>query len=144
MSNAVQKSIIVNATPEKLYAVIVDYERYPEFLDNMKLARIVKREGNQAEVDFEVSLLGKRIPYTLAFEEAPHKGIRWKLVKSSFMKENNGSWALRPEGEGRTHATYSLEVKISSFIPKALSTSLAGAELPKVLEAFRKRTEGGA
>src|SRR5262249_39004087 len=127
----------------KLYSVIIDYERYPEFLDNIKHAKVVKREGTRVEVDFEVSLLGKRIPYTLAFEENAPKGIRWSLVKSSFMKENNGSWALKAEGEGRTYATYALAVKVSSFIPKSISTAIAGSELPKVLESFKKRTEQG-
>jgi ribosome-associated toxin RatA of RatAB toxin-antitoxin module len=141
MADAVQRSIVVNTAPEKLYAVIVDYERYPEFLDNIKMAKVVKRDGHRVEVDFEVSLIGKRIPYTLAFEEEPVKGIRWTLVKSSFMKENNGAWTLRKDGDAKTHATYALSVKVSSFIPRALSTSIAGSELPKVLEAFKKRTE---
>jgi ribosome-associated toxin RatA of RatAB toxin-antitoxin module len=141
MADAVQRSILVNVPPEKLYAVIVDYERYPDFLDNIKSARVVRRQVYEVEVDFEASLLGKSIPYTLHFDEEPPKGIRWRLVKSSFMKENNGAWALRPEGEGRTHATYSLEVKVSLFIPKSISTALAGAELPKVLESFKRRAE---
>lgn len=143
MAEAAQRSVTVHVPPERLYAVIVDYERYPEFLDNIKRAKVVRREGGHVVVEFEASLLGKSIPYTLDFDEDPPKGIRWKLVESSFMKENNGSWALRAEGDGsRTHAVYTLEVKVSTFIPKALSTALAGAELPKVLEAFKRRAEG--
>jgi ribosome-associated toxin RatA of RatAB toxin-antitoxin module len=141
MAEGATRTILVNVPPEKLYGVIVDYERYPEFLDNIKSARVREREGSRAVVDFEASLLGKTIPYTLAFEEEPHRGIRWRLVRSSYMKENNGSWALKLEGPGRTHATYSLEVKVSLFIPKSVSTALAGAELPKVLEAFKRRAE---
>src|SRR5258706_3905462 len=144
MSDAATRSVVVHTPPEKLYAVVIDYESYPKFLDNMKTARVLRRDGNRAEVEFEVVLLGKTIAYTLEFEETPYRGIKWKLVKSGFMKENNGSWVLRPEGEAKTHATYSLEVKVSLFIPKSVSTALAGAELPKVLEAFKKRAEASA
>ena len=144
MSDAATRSIVVHTPPEKLYQVVVDYEAYPKFLDNMKSAKILRRDGSKVEVEFEVVLLGKAIAYTLLFDETLNKGIKWTLVKSSFMKENNGGWNLRPEGEGKTHATYSLEVKVSLFIPKSVSTALAGAELPKVLEAFKKRAEASA
>ena len=141
MADSAQRSITVHTPPEKLYAVVIDYERYPEFLSNIKKARVVERKERHAVVDFEATILGKNIAYTLAFDEDPPKGIRWKLVKSSFLKENNGSWAIKAEGEGKTHATYSLQVKVGLFIPGAVSTALAGSELPKVLEAFKKRAE---
>jgi ribosome-associated toxin RatA of RatAB toxin-antitoxin module len=139
-----QRSIVVHAPPEKLYAVIIDYERYPEFLSTIKSARILRRGEGFTEVEFEASLLGKRIPYILHFDENPPKGIRWRLVRAGFLKENNGSWALRPEGESKTHATYTLEIQVGLFIPKSVSTALAGSELPKVLEAFKRRTEAAA
>jgi coenzyme Q-binding protein COQ10 len=141
MADSAQRSITVHTPPEKLYAVVVDYERYPEFLSNIKKARVVERQERHVVVDFEASILGKSIPYTLAFDEDPPRGIRWRLVKSSFLKENNGSWVLKAEGEGKTLATYSLQVKVGFFIPGAVSTALAGSELPKVLEAFKKRAE---
>lgn len=141
MSEAAQRSVVVHTPPEKLYAVIIDYERYPEFVPNMVRARLVRRDGHRAEVDFEVKLLGKAIPYTLLFEETPVEGIKWRLVRSSFIKENTGGWHLRADGENRTHATYKLEVKVAFLIPKFMSTGLAASELPKVLEAFKKRAE---
>ena len=77
-----------------------------------------------------------------SFDATPYKGIKWQLVRSSFIKENSGNWNLRAEGDAKTHATYTLEVKVSFLIPKFVSTGLAGSELPKVLEAFKKRAEG--
>ena len=142
MSDAAQRSIVIHTPPERLYAVIIDYERYPEFVPNMVASKLVRREEHRAEVDFEVKLLGKSIPYTLLFDETPYKGIKWQLVRSSFIKENSGNWNLRAEGDAKTHATYTLEVKVSFLIPKFVSTGLAGSELPKVLEAFKKRAEG--
>lgn len=142
MSGSATKSIIVHTPPEKLYAVVVDYESYPQFLGNMKSAKVVRREGNKVEVAFEMLLLGKSFTYSLVFEENPPKGIKWKLAQSGFMQANSGAWALRSDGENKTHATYSIAIQISMAIPKSMSTALAGAELPKVLEAFKKRAEG--
>ena len=139
---AATKSIVVHTSAERLFAVIIDYEAYPQFLSNMKAVRLIKREGNTAEVEFDFVLLGKSFSYTLEFEENRPKGVKWRLVRSTFVQENHGSWGLRADGETKTHATYSLEIKLKLPLPKSTSTAIAGAELPKILEAFKKRAEG--
>ena len=53
MSGAAQRSIVVHTPPEKLYAVIIDYERYPEFVPNMVKARLVRRDSPSLDSAFQ-------------------------------------------------------------------------------------------
>src|SRR5262245_12577015 len=134
---AASRSLFYPVAPETLFGVIVDYEHYPEFLPMVRAARVLSRGVNRAEVELEVSLLGKRIAYTLDFEERPPFEVRWRLLRSSFLTENNGSWLLRPEAGG-VHGTYTIEVE-AKLIPKTVGTGLIATELSKILEGFRKR-----
>ena len=58
------------------------------------------------------------------------------------MKDNKGSWVLEPEGEGRTKATYTAELALGPFVPKAIVNALTETSLPKMLDAFKRRAEG--
>jgi ribosome-associated toxin RatA of RatAB toxin-antitoxin module len=58
------------------------------------------------------------------------------------MKSNDGGWTLQEAGPGRTRATYSVEVGFGLLVPKSVSGFLTERNLPKMLEAFKKRAEG--
>jgi coenzyme Q-binding protein COQ10 len=135
-----EKSIVIKASPAQCFKVISDYERYPEFLEDMRAARVIRRDGTFALVTFTLELV-MRIEYTLRlFEEEP-KGLRWSLDEGKLMKVNNGHWRLKDLGNGSTEATYSIELELKGLIPKSVTTKLAGTTLPKTLESFKRRIE---
>lgn len=134
-----QRTIVVDVPPEKLLEVINDFDSYPEFLPEVKKISVSNRTANSADVTYEVDVI-KRIQYTV---RVVNEGmtVRWSLVKGDMMKKNEGSWQLRPEGEGRTHATYSLELGLSGLIPSSITTKLAETSLPALLQNFKNRAE---
>ena len=135
-----EQSIIINAPPQAIYDVIVDYERYPEFLSDVESIKILKRNGNVVDVEYTVNVI-KRVSYILRLTGTPHTSVRWSLVKASFMKSNEGGWALEDLGDGRTKATYGLQVKVSRLVPGRVVDKLAGSTLPATLQAFKERAE---
>lgn len=140
-----QRSVVVAVPPEKLFAVVTDYGHYADFIPEMRVARVVREAGpvKQVEFEIEVQLLGfaRRVRYTLEFTETAPTGVRWHLVASDTIKENNGSWTLRPAGEGKTEAVYEIELKLGALVPRAISTFLAEQSLPKLLDQFKGRAE---
>ena len=141
---AAKRTIIFNATPEAAYKVISDYEAYPQFLDvvNFERAEILSRNGNTVQVKFTLNLI-KRVQYTLQLTGTPNTGLNWTLVESSIMKSNVGGWQLRDLGDGRTEATYSVDVVPSTrLIPQRVISMLTEQSLPATLQAFKKRIEG--
>ncbi|MBI5066730.1 MAG: SRPBCC family protein [Deltaproteobacteria bacterium] len=142
----VTSEVLVAVPPEKLFAVIQDYDRYPEFVPTVKSCK-ARRGAGGVEVDYELDLGLKKIAYTLQLVEEPPRRVAWTLKKSDWMKVSSGSWELFDEG-AKTRAVYSVDIQIQKppLIPQSLvdriSDELTKVQLPRMLEAFRKRAEG--
>lgn len=136
-----QRSVVVNVPPEKLLAVIGDFDSYPEFLPEVKKVSVLKRDGASAEVAYEIDVI-KRVEYTLR-HTVDGNTVRWTLVRSNLLKKNEGSWVLEPHGDNATLATYSLELAFGGFIPvpASVTTKLAETSLPALLENYKRRAE---
>lgn len=135
------ETIEINASPKDCYSVIMDFEKYPEFLKETKSANIEKKSGNTFVVSFTLDII-KKIHYTLKMVGKPSKKIQWTMVKSDLMKANSGGWVLEPSGNGTTKAIYSVDVDLGLFVPAPISKMLIGSNLPSMMKAFKKRIEG--
>jgi coenzyme Q-binding protein COQ10 len=134
------RSIVINAPPEKLFDVITDYDKYGEFLSEVKKVWTSERKGNEVKVHYEVDVI-KTIHYTILVKEERPTRMSWTFVEGEVMKDNKGSWVLEPDGKGGTKATYTVEMALGALVPKAIVTKLAETSLPKMLESFKRRAE---
>lgn len=134
------RSIVFNAPLEKCFEVISDYERYPEFLPEVKKIRTTNRRGNEVDVHYEAEVV-KVIKYTLHLKEEKPNRVSWSFIEGEFMKDNKGGWVLEDGGNGTTKATYSIEVAVGPLVPKTILNALVDSQLPKLLENFKKRIE---
>jgi coenzyme Q-binding protein COQ10 len=136
-----QKSISIEVTPEQLFDVISDYEKYPEFLPEVKSAKVAFGSGSIKEVTYQVDIKAKVISYTLKHTAERPRRLAWTMIKGEMMKGNDGSWTLEPDGKGGTNATYSIDLKLSSLVPSFIEKALAEQSLPSLLANFKKRAE---
>jgi coenzyme Q-binding protein COQ10 len=140
-----QQTVVIEAGLARVWDVVRDYERYPEFISEMRTVKVLRRTPTEQEVEFgiELELLGMRkvVTYTLGMVEVPQTSIRWRLVRSGTLKADDGSWHFRTLGERRTEATYQIEVKLGPFIPGAVSRFLVEQSLPRLLGQFKRRAE---
>jgi coenzyme Q-binding protein COQ10 len=142
----VSSEVVVAVPVERFYEVVRDFERYPEFVPTVKGCR-ARRGPAGVEVDYQLDLGIKSIAYTLKLEEEPPRRVRWSLLKSDWMQVSNGSWELHDQG-GATRAVYTVEIQIRKppLVPQSLvdriSDELTRVQLPRMLEAFKKRAEG--
>ena len=134
------RSIVINAPPDKVFDVITNYERYGDFLPEVKKVSTSARNGSQVKLHYEISLV-KTIRYTILVTEERPKRMSWTFVEGEVMKDNKGSWVLEPEGEGKTKATYTVDVTVGALVPKAIINGLVDQSLPKMMEAFKRRAE---
>jgi ribosome-associated toxin RatA of RatAB toxin-antitoxin module len=67
--------------------------------------------------------------------------MSWTFIEGEMMRDNKGSWQLEPEGEGKTKATYTVEMALGPLVPKTIVNALVDTSLPKMLDAFKKRVE---
>ena len=134
------RSVVIDAPLERVFDIIVDYDRYAEFLPEVKEAKSSGRRGNEVDVHYGIDVV-KRIHYTLHMVEDRPRSVRWTFVKGEVMRDNRGSWTLEPTPEGKTRATYTIEVGVGPLVPRAIVNALVDQSLPKMLEAFKKRAE---
>lgn len=134
------RSIVFNANIEKCFSIISDYERYPEFLPEVKRIRTSNRRGVEVDVHYEADVV-KTIKYTVHMKEDRPSRVTWSFIDGEFMKDNKGGWLLEDLGGNKTKGTYSIEVTLGPLVPKSIVTALVDTQLPKLLENFKKRIE---
>ena len=147
----IKVKIDVNAPASVLWDVIVDYERYPEFLKDLKKVKIIKTEGNAKTVHHDAEII-KAVWYDLVLvEEEKNKKLSWKLIDSStvsiaffkikLIEKNDGWWDITETAPGKCTATYNLDIVLNSKIPSSLTDPVVKKNLPATMEAFKARAE---
>jgi len=145
MASVVFKEVVIDVPVERFFDLLLDYERYPEFVPNLKSCR-VKAASPHKDIEYELDLGIRRIRYTLRHVEERPRRIAWSLVTGDMMKVSNGSWDLSDE-QGKTRARYSVEIQVAKppLIPQVIvdrvSDELTRVQLPRTLEAFKRRAE---
>ncbi|MFA4875236.1 MAG: SRPBCC family protein [bacterium] len=137
------QSIAIKAPIQRVYEVISDFARYPDFLEEIEGAEVVSSGKNKARVAFALNLMTK-VHYTLDFKLKPPSSIKWTLVEGEFMKGNDGSWELASLENNLTDAKFSTEVEFPFWVPKSMAEEVLSSGMPKMLEGFKREAERGA
>ncbi|MGE4130200.1 MAG: type II toxin-antitoxin system RatA family toxin [Bdellovibrionales bacterium] len=122
---------------EQFYSIVSDYEKYPEFLSEVKTCRVVEKTGNQKLVEFQVSVI-KTFTYRLRIKEEPGRKISWVLDSGDIFKSSVGSWELADLG-GQTQAKYSVDATFKVFVPGPVAKALVNVNLPNMMKAYHDR-----
>ncbi len=143
---SVTREVLIDVPVETFFDLVVDYERYPEFVPGVKACK-VRHAAGEKHVEYELDLGVKRIRYVLRMNELRPTRVSWSLVSGDMMKVSNGSWDLEARGD-RTHARYTVEIQIArpplvpQMVVDRVSDELTRIQLPKTLDAFKARAEG--
>jgi ribosome-associated toxin RatA of RatAB toxin-antitoxin module len=141
------RELRIAAAIDRVWDVIVDYERYPEFVPGVLSCRVVGGAAGARHVEYEVDLAVRRVRYVLAHREVRPRRMDWSLVSGDLLARSDGSWELVEDG-GATLARYTVDVEISRpplvprFVIDRVAEELTRVQLPRTLEAFRARAEG--
>jgi ribosome-associated toxin RatA of RatAB toxin-antitoxin module len=133
------KTIVFDAPPDKCYEIVWDFAKYPVFVKELKNVEMLSREKGKVRAEFTIKVI-KEIKYTLDIVGKTPTDINWTLVHG-FFKKNDGGWHFEDLGKGRTEATYTVDVDFGLLVPPAVVRMLQESNLPKMLEAFKKRIE---
>ena len=131
-------------SPDEFREVILAWEKYPEFLSQVKKVVVHERAKGSGRATFwvEVSVGGMEVKteYTCKYTWTD-KEIRWKLESSPTLTVNEGFWKLDETDDGETKAYYESEIVTSLPIPLEMQKLFADQELPKMMQLFRDRAE---
>ena len=131
-----EHSIEVDVTPEQFWEVISDYPRLPEYIPEIEAIQVEQWDGHVAVVDYTTHMV-RRIHYTLELTHHSKRDVRFRLLKSDFLKDVQGFWRLVDLPTGRTRATYHIEISVGRLVPRALLDGIQRRTLPRMLRRFK-------
>ena len=131
---------VVEVDINKLYDVLVDYEKYPEFVDGVSGIKVLAKNETSAKVEYSLNMI-KSFKYIINLkQERPHR-ITWVLDSGDLFKKNDGEWKLKDLGNGKTEVTYSLDLDFKMFAPSSILSALTEKNLPTMMNSFFKRAK---
>jgi coenzyme Q-binding protein COQ10 len=128
---------VFNCTKEEFFKIISDYEKYPEFLSEVKDCYVVETVGSKKKVEYTVSVI-KSFKYQLWMSETAPDRVEWDFAGGDLFKRSSGSWVLEDQA-GKTKATYSVEAEFKMFVPGPVAKTLISVNLPNMMSAYHKR-----
>ena len=136
---AAETKAVFPCTPEQFYKLVADYEKYPEFLSEVKQCKVLKTDGNRKLVEFHVSVI-KTFSYRIWITEEPNKHIHWVLDSGDLFKTSIGSWDISDKN-GQTEALYKVDATFKMFVPGPVAKALVNVNLPNMISAYQKRAK---
>jgi len=130
------RQIHIDAPPEAVYAIALDFERYPEWATDIKSVDVLERDdqGRGTKVRFRVGALGQSTRYTLAYDygDAPTT-LAWVQADGDLTRKLDGEYVFADDGKGGTDMTYHLTVELKvplvSFIKRRAEARILGTAL---------------
>jgi len=137
-------AVIFNQPVETVWKILSQPERQMDYLKEIKKSRLVKEEGEEKWVYFEVIIYGFSIHYTVRHYLYPQlKSLAWELDPEA---ENDlsyllGFWRLYPWGEGKTLARYGSQVVPKFRLARAIIQYLYRSRVKSSLLAVKRYLE---
>lgn len=145
MADRTEGDIQIEAEPEDVMEVLVDFDAYPEWA-GVESAEILDEadEGRPAAVAFRLSAMGLDASYTLEYAYAPNDGgMSWTTREAGgALKDVAGEYVLEAS-DGGTHVTYRLAVELAVAVPSLLRKQGEKRIVRTALEGLKRRVEEG-
>jgi len=142
MAEQTTSSIVIDAPPAEVMAVIADFPAYPEWAQGMKRAEVVEdgAGGRADKVHFELEAAPIKDSYTLAYDWKGDSSVTWVLTEGKMLKAMEGAYVLEPTGPG-TEVTYRLAVDLSIPMIGLLRRKAEKVIIDTALKGLKKRVE---
>lgn len=137
------ESTLVNAPPDVVYRVVTDFERYMDWVSDLKRIDVLERDaqGRPLEVEFRAAAFGRSTTYTLHYDysRAPEL-LSWHQTEGDLTSTLNGQYRFEP-APGGTLLTYDLEVEMSVPIPSFIKSRAAYRIQDQALRELKRQAE---
>ena len=100
MSDESTQSIVIEAEPASVMAVIADFDNYPSWAGSVKKAEVLEQfpDGRARRVAFTLDAGILRDQYELTYVWTGDEHVEWTLVTGQLMRAQHGTYTLRAQG----------------------------------------------
>jgi len=120
MAETASDTITIEASPDAVWAIATDIERYPEWARDVKDVVVTARDsdGRPSEVEFRTSALGRSTHYTLQYDySAAPAVLAWTMVKGDIQRSIEGAYRFEGTDDGGTLVQYDLAIELVVPLP---------------------------
>lgn len=138
----------IDAPLDEVWALVEDVERAPEWQGGLKALRALQHDedGRAILCESETDAKVRSVKSTVRFTYEPPTILRWRQEKGE-LKSVEGSWTLEEMDDGRTRATYWLEVDLGRMLGMMVRGPLVDLLRGMLVNArageLKKAIEGG-
>jgi uncharacterized membrane protein len=143
MADQATERITIAAPADRVYAVALDLERYPEWADDIKEVEILERDGEGRPVlaRFRAAAMGHSARYVLRYDHAGAPGrMAWTLEQGDIVRLLDGEYVFEAGDDG-TGVTYHLAIELSVPLPGFVKRRAETKILTTALDELRHRCE---
>jgi len=152
MAEQTSSSIVVDAPPADVMAVIADFPAYPKWAKGVTVADVVATyddsdaaaRGRALQVYFALDVAPIKDEYTLSYVWDGDKQVTWTLVQGKMLRSLDGAYILDETAPGRTEVTYRLALDVSIPLIGMLKRKGEKILIDTALKGLKKRVESGA
>ena len=127
----------IEAPIAEVFEAAADVEGSPRWQPEIKVAECLDRDGDGRQVLVRTETDGKvrTLNSTLRFSYEEPTAIRWEQDEGD-LKSVRGSWELEDLGDGRTRATYWMEVDLGRMLGLVIRGPLVGVLRGQLVESM--------
>ena len=143
MADQSTQSIVVDAPPADVMAVIADFPSYPQWVAAAKRVEVEETgdDGRARRVHFVLDAGAVKDDYVLEYDWDGDRKVSWNLVKGQMQKRQEGSYTLEPT-KGGTEVTYRITIDLSIPMLGMIKRKAEKVILDTALKELKKRVEG--
>jgi ribosome-associated toxin RatA of RatAB toxin-antitoxin module len=145
VADRTESSIVIEAAPSAVMAVIADLESYPQWSSDVKSVEVLtvyEDDGRPAEARFVIDSGAFKDDYVLQYEWAGDEHVSWVMAEpGSLLKSMDGEYALGAAGEA-TNVTYRLTVEVKIPMIGMIKRKAEKVIVDTALKGLKTRVEG--
>ena len=143
MAEQTTSSIVVEAAPADVMAVIADFDSYPAWATGVRRCEIVEvgESGRARRVFFALDVSPIKDEYTLEYTWHGDEEVTWTLAEGKMLKALDGAYVLVDLGDGRTEVTYRLALDVAIPLIGMLKRKGEKILIDTALKGLKKRVE---
>jgi ribosome-associated toxin RatA of RatAB toxin-antitoxin module len=134
----VKRSALIAESPDRMYALINDIERYPEFVPWCTAARVESRKQGEVVAALTIKRGPLRAEFTTRNLLEPGKRILMQFVSGPF-SVLEGLWTLTPLGDLGCRVELEMRFEFANRVAGTLFAPLFEDTAASLVDAFVKR-----
>ncbi len=134
----VNRSALLHYSARQMYDLVVDIERYPEFLNWCSSTRIVERSEHEVVASIDISFKGLHRSFTTRNRMDNGRSVRIELVDGPF-RTLNGIWNFIELDEESCKIELDLEFDFSTAFLARIVGPVFSQIANRQLDAFQRR-----